>query len=221
MKKVVVSWSGGKDSCLACYKAIGQGLDVVYLLNCASSEYGRASGHGVRQELVALQAEALGIPLHQNWVAGKDYEEKFVAALCKMKEEGVEAVVTGDIHLADAKEWMEKVSAQAGIKPIFPLWGKPPGEILPEFINAGFETILVCGKADFFEKEWLGRKLDDGFIEDMKRSKPQVDICGEQGEFHTFVIDGPIFKKRLELSFGEKVLRDGYWFQDLVKSQPQ
>jgi uncharacterized protein (TIGR00290 family) len=211
----VVSWSGGKDSCLAAYRSMQDGCEVAYLLNCARQEYKRSSGHGVRAELTALQARAMGIPLHQSWVTRDDYEKRFKEALGKLKKEGVTAVVTGDVYLEDSRNWMLKVCGEAGIGTIMPLWSKNSKDILNDFITAGFEAVVVCVKADLLGKEWLGRKIDFDFIRDLPTANPSVDLCGEMGEFHTFVVDGPLFKKRVRVCQGEKVLREGYWFLDL------
>lgn len=217
IKQAVVSWSGGKDGCFACYKAKAEGLEISYILNCASKKYRRSSAHGVRAALIALQAEAMGIPLYQNWVTKVkgDYEKKFKKAIRKFKKQGIKHMVTGDIHLEDARKWMQRICKETGINYLAPLWGKKPNKILEDFINAGFETIVVCARADVFSKDWLGRKVDHDFIRDLLKEKSQIDLCGERGEYHTFVINGPMFKKRLDLSFGRKVLRDGHWFLDL------
>lgn len=215
--KAIVSWSGGKDCCFACYQALAEGVEIAGLLNCASEEYRRSSAHGVRIELVALQAGALGLPLYQNLVKQDDYEEKFKSALLKLKKQGVDSIVTGDIHLADSRDWMNKVCRETGVEPIMPLWGKDTKEIMSGFIAAGFEAYVVCGKGDLFGAEWMGRRVDRGFAAELEKVKSEVDLCGEKGEYHTFVVNGPLFKERVGLALGQKVFRNGYWFQDLTK----
>ncbi|HVN67116.1 MAG TPA: diphthine--ammonia ligase [Candidatus Sulfotelmatobacter sp.] len=215
-EKVVVSWSGGKDSCLACYRAQKDGYEVAGLLNCASEEFRRSSGHGVRVELMARQAKAVGLPLYQNIVKTDDYKAKFVARVKELMRAGVTGVVTGDVYLEDARDWMRNVCREAGAKAIMPLWGRNSREVVLDFIDAGFEAIVVCVKADLLGPEWLGRKIDRAFVSALAEANPRVDLCGENGEFHTFVIGGPLFKDRVRALPGEKVLREGYWLLDLV-----
>ena len=213
MKKVIVSWSGGKDSCLACYKAMQDGYKISYLLNTISKEYKRVRFHGFKETLVQAQSEALNIPLLQKETTGESYEQEFKDIIKTVIPEGIAGVVFGDIFL-HMREWADKVCADLKIKSIESLCGRNSEEILLDFIDSGFEAIVVATQANLLDERWLGRKLDRSFLKDIKKLK-NIDVCGENGEYHTLVINGPIFKKRIEISKTEKVLRDGYWFLDI------
>ncbi len=128
-------------------------------------------------------------------------------------------MVFGDIYLQEHRDWIERVCGEVGIIPVMPLWGIAPERILAEFIEAGFEAVIVSVKADIFSKEWLGRKIDHGVLSDLKKLAPgkRVDVCGEQGEYHTLVVDGPLFGKRLQITYGDTVQRNGYWFLDIPR----
>lgn len=212
--KALISWSGGKDSAFACYKALSQGLDIVCLLNAVRKRYGRVAFHGVRRELIELQAETMGIPLYQFRVNRDNYEEKYKEAVREVKRWGIKSGVFGDIFLADGRRWVEDVCRKTKIKPTFPLWGIKTATLIRNFVAAGFEAYVVSTQADLLGKEWVGRRIDKTFIKDLKKLK-KIDICGENGEFHTFVVDGPIFKKRIKLIKTRKVFIRGYWFLDI------
>lgn len=235
------SWSGGKDSCLACYKAIQSGYQISHLVNFISAEYKRVSFHGTPAELIQLQAEAIGIPLLQKEVHPDDYEPAFKEAVNQLRianhelknpkseisnpKSEIRGMVFGDIYLQEHKQWVERVCKELGIKAIEPLWGMRTEDILDEFIRNGFEAIVVSGKAATqfgaygIDREWIGHKVDEDFIKYLK-TKPYIDLCGESGEYHTFVINGPIFKKRIEIKRKEVIERDtpyGKWyFLDMV-----
>lgn len=215
--KALISWSGGKDSAFACYKALSQGVDIVCLLNAVRKRYGRVAFHGVRRELIDLQAEAIGVPLHQFKVNMDNYEEKYMEAVKAVKKVwGVREGVFGDIFLDDGRQWVEKVCRAMRIKPAFPLWNINTERLIKDFVAAGFEAYVVSTQANLLGKDWVGRRVDRSFISDLKRLR-NVDICGENGEFHTFVVDGPIFNKRIKLMKTRKVLIRGYWFLDIKK----
>ena len=214
MLKAIVSWSGGKDGCLACYKAIEAGCQVVYLFNTISAEHGRVCFHGIEAALIQRQAEALGIPLLQRATTDGGYEREFKETVGGVIPEGIEALVFGDIYFEPHKEWTDRVSAELGLEGISPLWGYSPEEVFLEFLAAGFEAIVVSARADLMGEEWLGRKLDEDFLADLKRLEG-VDVCGENGEYHTLVVDGPMFKRRLAIGAMRKVLREGRWLLDI------
>ena len=221
MTKAISSWSGGKDSSFACYLAKTQGYEITHLVNFISKEFRRVSFHGTRAHLVYRQAEAVGIPLAQYAVPPDMalYERTFKKAATAMKCQGAEAMVFGDIYLQEHRDWVERVCDDIGLVPVLPLWGKDPEELLKEFIDAGFEAVVVSAKAEFFTEEWLGRRIDRSFLVDLKQlvKGKDVDVCGEKGEYHTVVVDGPLFKERLEITRGERVQRDGYWFLDVPR----
>ena len=217
MKKVIVSWSGGKDSCLACYKAIKMGYNVSYLLNTISNEYKRVRFHGIKDTLLQKQAHAIDIPLLQIETTADSYEQEFKEAVRGVLSEGIEGMVFGDIFL-HMREFADKICQELCIQAIEPLCGYNPEEILLDFINSGFEAVIVATQANLLGKEWLGRKLDKSFLKYIKRLK-NVDACGENGEFHSIVIDGPIFKQRIDIIKSHKILREGYWFLDIQEYQ--
>lgn len=218
MEKAFSSWSGGKDSCLACYRAIKNGIRVRYLLNMATEDGLRSRSHGLATRWLKMQAEAIGIPLIQHRTTGADYETDFKSVLASLKEEGITAGVFGDIDLPVHRQWVERVCAEIGIKPILPLWGEEHNKLLQDFINLGFEAVVVATKAELLGEEWLGRKLDLDFVNDLTKLG-NITLCGESGEYHTLVIDGPLFQKRLEIIKTSKVLRDRHWFLEIEKCE--
>ena len=208
--KVFVSWSGGKESCLACYHALQRGYEVAYLLNFVDEDGLRSRSHGIRSSILDLQAEALGIPILHVRTTWDDYERHMKAAISGLKTKGVAGGVFGDLYLPEHRAWNERVCSELGIDAIFPLWGCDPGALLRELITEGFEARVIASRLG---EAWLGRQVDDAFITDIQ----QLDIhpCGESGEYHTFVTYGPIFNRRIQLTTGEKVVRDGTCFMDV------
>ena len=194
--KAFISWSGGKESCLSCYEAMqSKDIEVSYLLNMISEDGRRSRSHGISVELLRVQSEAMGIPILQIRSSWEDYEKRFKRAVLELKEKGIKAGIFGDIDLEQHRAWVERVCKEIGIKAILPLWGREREDILKEFINLGFEAIVV---ATSFDKNWLGRKIDKKFLQELKTLE-EIDLCGENGEYHTFVTDGPIFKKRIKI----------------------
>ena len=209
--KVISSWSGGKDSCLACHKAIKLGYQVKYLLNFISKEYKRCCFHGIEAKLLGLQAEAIGIPLVQKEVDSdmQAYEKEFKEAVEELKSKGIKGMVFGDVYLEEHEQWVQRVCKDLGIQPINPLWDRPPDTIVKEFTDLGFKAIIVSAKADLFGKEFLGKPIDEAFLEELKQKN--ICPCGENGEFHTFVIDGPIFKRKIKITKSQPILKQGFW----------
>lgn len=205
------SWSGGKDSCLAAYKAIKSGDQVRYLLNFTSKRYKRCCFHGIEADLLNLQAELIGIPLIQNEVSDdmEKYETEFKAAVLEMKTKGIEGMVFGDIYLEEHKSWVERVCKDLEIVPIEPLWNNSPSKVAQEFIDLGFKAIVVSCKADILGEDFIGRYLGKDLLQELKTRN--ICPCGENGEFHTLVMDGPIFRRGIELLESEPVLREGFW----------
>jgi diphthine-ammonia ligase len=216
----VASWSGGKDSCLAYYKAIKQGYQVKHLLNFISRESKRGCFHGLEANLLKLQADLIGMPLAQEEVSPdmKKYEEEFKAAVSKFKAKGINAMVFGDIYLLEHENWVNRVCKDIGITAIEPLWEKPTEELAGEFVDLGFKAIIVSCQADKLGKEFIGRSIDKPLIDELKERG--VCPCGENGEFHTLVIDGPIFSRGIKILESEPVFKEGfwkYWFLDIKK----
>lgn len=205
------SWSGGKDSCLACYKAIQGGHQVRFLLNFISEEYKRCCFHGTETHLLNLQARLIGIPLIQKEV-GADmlkYESEFKEAVSEMKAKGVEGMVFGDVYLEEHRNWVERVCSDLKITSVEPLWNISPLRVVEEFIDLGFRAIVVSCKADLFGREFIGRYLDQDMLQELQ--KREICPCGENGEFHTLVVDGPLFQRGIEVLNSEPVLREGFW----------
>lgn len=208
--KVFASWSGGKESSLACYRAILSGFEVAYLLNFVDEDGERSRSHGVPSYLLGMQAEALRMPVVHVRTTWEDYERNMKVAVKKLKTKGVEGGVFGDVDIAEHRAWNERVCSEMGIEALFPVWKRNPEELLLEFIEEGFEAFVI---ATTLGEEWLGRKIDTAFINDVKQLN--IHPCGESGEYHTFVTDGPLFKRGIEITDKRKILRDGTWFLDI------
>jgi diphthine-ammonia ligase len=202
--RAFVSWSGGKDSALACYRAMQvERLNVVNLFNMLSEDGVHSRSHHLSLALLRSQAEAMGIPLVHGRATWQDYEDEFKRTLTRFKKEGLQAGIFGDIDIAEHRQWVERVCQECEIDAVLPLWQRPRQAIVEEFIAAGFKAVIVATNADKIGSEWLGRPFDIDFIHDIKRL-PGVDLCGENGEYHTFVVDGPIFTKPIKYSIGTK-----------------
>ena len=212
--KVFRPWSSGKDCCSACYEAISEEFEVDHSLNAISQSGERSRSHGLRSELIRAQSEAVGIPVLQRGASWESYETEFKKAISQLKSEGIQGGVFGDIDLDAHREWIERVCAEMSIKPIFPLWRGDREKLLRRFIELGFEAIVVAVKEEILDPLWLGRKVDEKFLDDAKRVG--IDLCGEEGEYHTFVIDGPIFLKRIKVIETEKVKRGERIFLDIL-----
>ncbi|MCW4053345.1 MAG: diphthine--ammonia ligase [Candidatus Bathyarchaeota archaeon] len=193
---VVVSWSGGKDSCFACYKAIQEGYQVTDLL-VMMSDHSESNFHMIRSDIIDAQSQAIGIPILKWTTTCDTFEQDFKNALLKMKTKGVEGIVTGDVFDVALHEagWLDRICKEVGLAPVRPLWHRDTQKILTEFINEGFKAILVRVKNSVLGIEWLGREINKKFFDDLIKLGT-VDPCGENGEFHTLVIDGPLFKKK-------------------------
>ena len=209
--KAISSWSGGKDSCLACYKAMQQGYDVKLLLNFISRESKRGCFHGIEGRLLKFQADLIGIPLAQKEVSPdmQKYEEEFKAAVSELRGEDIGSMVFGDIYLLEHESWIKRVCKDLNINALEPLWNNSPESIIDEFLKVGFKAIIVSCKADVMGKEFLGRYIDKELVEELK--KRDICPCGENGEFHTLVVDGPIFKRPLEILEAEPIIKEGFW----------
>jgi diphthine-ammonia ligase len=219
MSQVFVSWSGGKDGCLALYRAKQAGHNIRYLFNMVSEDKKRSRSHGVRAAVIKEQARALGIPIIQQPTVDEEYEAVFIKKLKDLKRRGVEMGVFGDIDFEPHREWVEKVCNTAGMTAQLPLWQENQSKLLEEFINAGFKAIVITVKADLMGKEFLGRILDKKLIADIAGLDKNITPCGEAGEFHTLVVDGPIFKKRLDLIKTEIVSRGEHHFLEILKTE--
>lgn len=215
MEKIFVSWSGGKDCCLALNRAIKTGMDVRYLANMVTADGKRSCSHGMNASVIKKQAEALGIPIAQRPTTDKNYEEVFTDTLKDFKKQGITGGVFGDIDFNAHREWIERVCANAGMTPHLPLWLEDQAKLMEEFIGAGFKSIIVAVKADLLGKEVLGRTIDKKFLDYIAGLNKDITPCGEAGEFHSLVIDGPLFKKKLVITESEKVTRGEHHFLEI------
>ena len=210
-------WSGGKDSALALQAALHDPtLRVDALLTTVTEGYERISMHGVRCELLIEQARALGLPLEQVRIPMQASNESYEAAmehlLRRYQARGVSRVIFGDLFLADIRAYRERQLARLQMRGLFPLWLKSTPELAREFIASGYRAVLVCVDPKQLNPSFCGREFDAQFLADLPAS---VDPCGERGEFHTFVFDGPIFQHPVSIVKGEVVCREGFWFCDL------
>jgi len=218
-EKVVMSWSGGKDSAIALYEILqNDKYEVVSLLTTVSEGYERISHHGVRRELLRQQAESIGIPLNDLYLphlncTNEVYEAIMRKAMLEYIEQRVNTVIFGDIFLEDLREYREKKLALVEMNAIFPIWKRDTHELVSEFISAGFKGRICCIASENLTEEFCGRDINIEFLEDLPDS---VDPCGENGEFHSFVYDGPIFQNPINIETGETILRDIRYFTDLL-----
>ncbi|NLT28431.1 MAG: diphthine--ammonia ligase, partial [Dehalococcoidales bacterium] len=189
MKKAFVSWSGGKDCCLACFKAMNDGLDVRFLLNMATEDGMRSRSHGLSKEVLEMQAQAIDLPLIQRMTSWNDYEQEFSKVLLELKEQGVTDGIFGDIDLDEHRLWVERVCQEYGITPHLPLWAQDQSALLREFIDSGFKALIVAVDASVMGEEWLGRVVDANLVVDLEKAG-NITPCGEAGEYHTLVIGG-------------------------------
>ncbi len=209
------SWSGGKDSCLACWRAIRGGLDVRWLLNFTSLSYRRVRFHGTAEELLAWQAEATGLELYQRPTEDLDgYERGFRAAVEALKARGMTGMIFGDIHLDEHREWVEAICAELGVEAVEPLWGTEPADVLREFVGEGFQALVVSAMGEHFGPEILGRRVDAELIDELV-ARGDIDPCGENGEYHTFVLDGPLFQRPVLPRETLPVRKGDHWFLNL------
>jgi diphthine-ammonia ligase len=213
------SWSGGKDCCLALYRAKKAGIDIRFLVNMVTENGVRSCSHGIRASVIKKQAGALGISIVQKPTTTDTYEKVFVDTLKELKNKGVTDGVFGDIDFNPHREWNERVCGGAGIKLHLPLWLEDQNVLMEEFISAGFKSVVVAVKADLLGKEFLGRTVDKQFIADLAKLGKGITPCGEAGEFHTLVVDGPIFQKQLGIVESKKVSRGEHHFQEILKTR--
>lgn len=211
-KPFFCSWSGGKDACLAYYRAVKAGGIPRYLFTMMEDEK-RSKSHHLPVELLKKQALSLGVQLLNRSAAWEDYEHVFIKQLEEFKSKGIEDGVFGDIDLEGHKEWVDKVCEGAKIAGHEPLWKCSRRELLKEFIEAGFKAVIIAAKDGVVGKDILGRTLDLELVRYFE--KIGIDASGEEGEYHSVVIDGPIFASPIKISLGEQILHDGYWFQEV------
>ena len=209
-ERVLVSWSGGKDSALALNEVLEEGgYDIQALITTVSGEFDRISMHGVRRSLLARQAASLQLPLREIILppgpTNLEYEAGMEALLTEYRERGVSRVVFGDVFLEDVRAYREANLARVDMEAIFPLWGRDTGFLARTFVQLGFKAVVTCVDSEALDGGFIGRDFDEGFPSELPEG---VDPSGENGEFHTFVYDGPIFKQPIIFEKGEVVLRE-------------
>ncbi len=216
-ERAVVLWSGGKDCALALHDARSE-FEIAALLTTVTADYDRISMHGVRVSLLEKQAAALGFVLEKVVVSttcsNDEYEEKMRAALGRLRRAGVTSAICGDLFLEDVRQYREERLFYEGMRGVFPLWKQPTTELAARFIGLGFQAVLCCVDTTVLGQDFAGRFFDPALLAELPQG---VDPCGENGEFHTFVFDGPLFAKRIEFQIGTRVLRDNrFGYCDLV-----
>jgi uncharacterized protein (TIGR00290 family) len=237
-RKAYFNWSGGKDSALALYHILqNKTVDVELLLTTVNAQVNRISMHGVRVELLNIQAKSIGIPIREiklpETISMHEYNALMHQSVTTLVNEKFRHTIFGDIFLEDLRKYREQQLAPFGLQAHFPLWQRNTKELLHEFLALGFKTVVVCVKSSMLDRAFAGRIIDKDFIKDLPNS---VDPCGENGEFHTFVFDGPIFKSPVKFSIGERVYKEypapstsddncfspnqdspmGFWYCDLI-----
>ena len=218
MKRILLSWSSGKDSAWSLHVLRQRAeYEVVGLLTTFNEEAGRVAMHAVRRELVEWQAAAVGLPL---WAvplpwpcSNEQYERLMVQTCAKAVAEGIERIAFGDLFLEDVRAYREKQLKDSGLEPMFPVWGMPTRPLANEMISGGLRAKLTCIDTEKLNRSFAGREFDEALLADLPE---EVDPCGERGEFHSFVYAGPMFNATLALSVGEKVVRDQFVFADLI-----
>lgn len=211
-----VSWSGGKDCMLAMYNFMKNPENrVVSLVNMCDEDGVMSRSHGIKSELIKLQALCMGTPIIQEPIGKNGYEESFKKAINGLKEQGINAGVFGDIYLVEHRVWIERVCNDLGIDAVFPLWNRSTTELIKEFVNFGFKTKVVSVHEDFLSEEWLGVDIDSDFISKIL-AIPDIDPCAENGEYHSFVYDGPIFKTPVPINLGKRYNHDNHYFLELL-----
>ena len=242
-QKALFNWSSGKDSALSLYKTLQRrDFQIECLLTSVNTQYQRISMHGIRVELLKEQAESIGIPLKilevPEMPTMEVYEKVMTETLTELKQNGITYSIFGDIFLEDLRSYRENQLTKIGLTGVFPIWKIPTHNLIQEFISLGFKTIVVCVNEKYLGKSFVGRVIDQDFINDLPEN---VDVCGENGEFHTFTSDGPIFSKPIDFKIGEIVYRKyekpkqegssntacdtndetafdfGFWYCDLIK----
>jgi uncharacterized protein (TIGR00290 family) len=241
MKSCIFNWSGGKDSALALYYCLqNPDLEIKYLVTTVNDSVNRISMHGVREELLIEQAKSIGIPLYQirlpEMPGMKEYDDTMRGHLKKFKNAGISHSIFGDIFLEDLKKYRDERLAAIGMTGIYPLWKRDTQELINEFLELGFGTVIACTKSNL--EKFVGREISKELIAELP---DDVDVCGENGEFHTFAFKGPIFKKPINYKTGEKVFKEykapkdindncitgdakkisGFWYCDLLLDKNQ
>jgi uncharacterized protein (TIGR00290 family) len=218
-KNILISWSGGKDSSLALYEIQkSRDYEVAALITTITSDYDRVSMHGLRTILLDKQASSLNIPLEKIFISknasNDEYESRLKEVLLKYKQLGIRDVVFGDLFLEEIKKYREALLQKIGMQCVFPIWKRDTVKLAKKFIELGFKAITVCVDSNVLGKEFAGREFDEHFLDDLPKA---IDPCGENGEFHTFTYDGPVFNTPISHELGEIVLKDErFYYCDIL-----
>lgn len=219
VKRVVVSWSTGKDAAWALHVLRKDpSVEVVGLLTTSNEAFDRTAMHGVRRELLRLQAEAVGLPVLEAMLpwpcSNEQYEARMTALLAQVRQEwNPDAVAFGDLYLEDVRAYREEKMAGTGLEPLFPVWGLPTRELAFEMVRSGVRAKVSCIDSRKLPDSFAGREFDESFLNDLPDG---IDPCAESGEFHTCVYDGPAFLKPVPVRVGEIVQRDGFVYADVI-----
>jgi uncharacterized protein (TIGR00290 family) len=212
------SWSGGKDSALALHETIRAGAEPRFLVAMLTEGGERSRSHGLSRELLAAQAAAVGLPIRFGAATWAGYREELLRAMREgAAGSGARAGVFGDIDMDDHREWEEAICAEVDMEAVLPLWHRNRRAVIDQLLAAGFEAVIVAVRDGVLPPSLLGRTLDAGVVAEIEAAG--ADACGENGEFHTFVVNGPIFQRAVEVEVGHAALRDGVWFVDLLPAR--
>lgn len=208
--RVFCSWSGGKDCALALHEAVSAGAQPALLVSMMCEDGQRSRSHGLHRSVLEAQAAAMGLPILFGAASWQGYEAEFRRVVAGA---GLDVGVFGDIDLAEHREWVERVCGELGVQAVLPLWERERSRVVADLLAAGFRSVLVAVRDDRLPASLLGRVLDDEVLGELRAAG--VDLAGEEGEYHSLVVDGPLFAQPLAVGFGERVLRDGLWFVDV------
>lgn len=216
---VLCSWSGGKDSALALHEAMRAGAEPRLLVSMMIESGERSRSHGLSRELLLAQAEALGLPVRFGAASWDSYEDELrrVIAVGAAEHDAL-AGIFGDIDIESHRAWVERVAGEAGVRAVLPLWQRDRRQLMDALLAAGFEAVIVAVRDGTLSPDFLGRTIDPPLVEEIVAAG--ADAAGENGEYHSVVVGGPIFRRRLQLEVGERSLRDGVWFVDLHALAP-
>jgi uncharacterized protein (TIGR00290 family) len=223
-RAALLSWSGGKDSSLSLYELrtnkTYKEIEIKALLTTLTRDYNRVSMHGVRRELLLAQSESIQIPVEEVWIPSKASNEVYQAEMSKSlssrkEADNISAIVFGDLFLEDIRAYREQFLGNLGLECLFPIWKRDTGKLAQFFIESGFKAIICTVDPKKLDPKFCGKEFNSNFLSEIP---DEVDPCGENGEFHTFVCDGPIFKKKIDVRVGKVVERDGFYFADILLS---
>ncbi len=212
--KVFTSWSGGKDCMLALHRFLKQPGNEAVLVNMCDDDGVRSRSHGIKKELVKIQASCMNLPIIQQQTNFKGYEFGFKKVIAELKEQGVTGGVFGDIYLKEHRVWIDRVCKEMDVEPVFPLWENDTRLLMEEFINEGFKTKVIAVNSKMLSQDWLGRIIDTQFLDEISKLQG-IDPCAENGEYHSFVYDGPLFNKSVSFEVGSSYEENGCYFIEL------